>query len=202
MHIEPTVDRFRVFHQMHCSQGFYSFIQRASAKKILLSPPKSFHDWKLKFFFIKSGVISMKMVSRGKEEVATEMIQTPYSEAWYQDIKDVTLIALPEKTMVRAAISLCWRMNREDKPVYMEGHSIVSLYVVSFKRECGRMAIVPKRDDEELWYLQIVKNFILSRDEDLDAQPPTGAGKYLFLFHVAVLFFCVLGNIAVSFLSR
>ncbi|KAJ0692111.1 hypothetical protein HanPI659440_Chr15g0582311 [Helianthus annuus] len=123
MHIEPTVDRFRVFHQMHCSQGFYSFIQRASAKKILLIPPKSFHDWKPKFFFIKAGVIPMKMVFRGKGEVATETIQTPFSEAWYQDIKDVPLIALPEKAMVDAAMSLYWRMNREDKPVYMEDDS-------------------------------------------------------------------------------
>ncbi|KAJ0479985.1 hypothetical protein HanIR_Chr13g0626331 [Helianthus annuus] len=146
MHIEPTVDRFRVFHQMHCSQGFYSFIQRASAKKILLTPPpKSFHDWKAKFFFIKAGVIPMKMVFRGKEKVATETIQTPYSEAWYQDIKDVPSIALPEKALVGAAISLCWRMNREDKPVYMEGDSIVSLYVVGFEREGGRMATMPKK---------------------------------------------------------
>ncbi|KAJ0846391.1 hypothetical protein HanRHA438_Chr15g0724271 [Helianthus annuus] len=83
MHIEPTVNRFRVFHQMHCSQGFYSFIQHASAKKILLSPPKSFHDWKPKFFFINVGVILMKMVFRGKEDVPTETIQTPFSEAWY-----------------------------------------------------------------------------------------------------------------------
>ncbi|MFS7965483.1 hypothetical protein Hanom_Chr09g00762831 [Helianthus anomalus] len=30
MRIEPTVIRFRVFHQMHCSQGYYSFVQRAS----------------------------------------------------------------------------------------------------------------------------------------------------------------------------
>ncbi|KAM0048750.1 hypothetical protein Hdeb2414_s0008g00278071 [Helianthus debilis subsp. tardiflorus] len=111
MHIEPTVDRFRVFHQMHCSLGFYSFIQHASAKKILLSPLKSFHDSKPKFFFIKAGVIPMKMVFRGKEEVATKTIQTPYSEAWYQDIKDVLSIALPEKALVGAAMSLCWWMN-------------------------------------------------------------------------------------------
>ncbi|MFS7971118.1 hypothetical protein Hanom_Chr09g00828961 [Helianthus anomalus] len=50
MHIEPSVTRFLVFHQMHCSQGFYSFVQRAYAKKILLQPPKSFHDWKQKLF--------------------------------------------------------------------------------------------------------------------------------------------------------
>ncbi|KAJ0456220.1 hypothetical protein HanIR_Chr15g0759931 [Helianthus annuus] len=66
MHIEPTVPRLRVFHQMHCSQGFYSFMQKASAKKILLQPPKSFHDWKQKFFFIKVGVIPMRMMFRGK----------------------------------------------------------------------------------------------------------------------------------------
>ncbi|KAJ0693394.1 hypothetical protein HanPI659440_Chr15g0596641 [Helianthus annuus] len=82
MHIELTVPRFRVFHQMHCSQGFYSFVQRASAKKILLQPPKSFHDWKQKFFFIKVGVIPMRMTFRGKEDIPTETIQTPVDENW------------------------------------------------------------------------------------------------------------------------
>ncbi|KAJ0788749.1 hypothetical protein HanPI659440_Chr05g0195511 [Helianthus annuus] len=43
------------------------------------------------------------------------------------------------------------------------------------KREGGKMATIPKRADEELWYLQIVKNFALPRDEELAAQPPTGA---------------------------
>ncbi|KAF5805607.1 hypothetical protein HanXRQr2_Chr05g0211341 [Helianthus annuus] len=80
MHIEPSVTRFRVFHQMHRYQGFYSFVQRASAKKILLQPPNSFHDWKQKFFFNKVGVIPMRMTFRGKEDVPTETIQTPFSE--------------------------------------------------------------------------------------------------------------------------
>ncbi|MFS7918814.1 hypothetical protein Hanom_Chr03g00205561 [Helianthus anomalus] len=101
MHIEPTVSRFRVFHQMHCSKGFYSFMQRASAKKILLQPPKSFHDWKQKFFFIKVGVIPMRMTFSGKEDVLTATIQTPTDENWYHDLKDVPYIALPEK-------SPCW----------------------------------------------------------------------------------------------
>ncbi|MFS7948635.1 hypothetical protein Hanom_Chr06g00562171 [Helianthus anomalus] len=61
MHIDPTVNRFRVFYQLHCSQGFYSFIQRPSDKKIKLSPLKSFHEWKPKFFYIKAEVIPMKM---------------------------------------------------------------------------------------------------------------------------------------------
>ncbi|KAJ0680737.1 hypothetical protein HanPI659440_Chr16g0627711 [Helianthus annuus] len=120
MHIEPTVTRFRVFHQMHCSQGFYSFMQRTSAKKILLQPPKSFHDCKQKFFFIKIRVIPMKMTFRGKEDLPTETIQTPFSENCYQDLKDIPSIALPEKALVGAGMSLCWRINREEKPVYME----------------------------------------------------------------------------------
>ncbi|KAF5767597.1 hypothetical protein HanRHA438_Chr14g0636181 [Helianthus annuus] len=37
------------------------------------------------------------------------------------------------------------------------------------------MATMPKRADEELWYLQIIKNFALPREEDLSAQPPAGA---------------------------
>ncbi|MFS7902774.1 hypothetical protein Hanom_Chr01g00015231 [Helianthus anomalus] len=80
MNIEPTVPRFCVFHQMHCSHGFYSFIQRASVKKILLNPQKSFHDWKQKFFFIKVGVIPMRMSFRGKDDVPTETFQTPVDE--------------------------------------------------------------------------------------------------------------------------
>ncbi|KAM0026627.1 hypothetical protein Hdeb2414_s0020g00560281 [Helianthus debilis subsp. tardiflorus] len=120
MHIEPTVPRFRVFHKMHYSQGFYSFVQRASAKKILLQPPKSFHDWKHKFFFIKVGFIPMRMIFRGNEDVPTETIQTPVDENWYKDLNDVPSIALPEKALVGASMSLNWGMNREEKPVYME----------------------------------------------------------------------------------
>ncbi|KAJ0686755.1 hypothetical protein HanRHA438_Chr11g0520401 [Helianthus annuus] len=164
MHIEPTVNRFRVFYQMHGSQGFYSFAQHASAKKILSNPPKSFQDWKPKFFFIKAGVIPVKMFFRGKEHVVPETIQTPFLETWYQDLKDVSLIELPEKALVAAGMSLFWRMERDDKPVYMEGD-----------HKGGKMATIPKKADEELWYLQIVKNFAFPRDEDLSAQPPTGA---------------------------
>ncbi|KAM0065161.1 hypothetical protein Hdeb2414_s0003g00111541 [Helianthus debilis subsp. tardiflorus] len=146
---------------MHCSQGFYSFVQWASAKKILLQPPKSFHNWKPKFFYLKAGVIPMKMTFRGKEDVVTKTIQTPFLETWYQDLKDVPSIELLGKALVDADMSLFWWMDREDKPVYMEGDSIVSLYVVACEREGGKMATIPKRADEELWYLRIVKNFVL-----------------------------------------
>ncbi|MFS7988051.1 hypothetical protein Hanom_Chr11g01029971 [Helianthus anomalus] len=59
----------------------------------------------------------------------------------------------------------------------MENGKVVSLYVVAFEKEGGKMGTVPKKADEEPWYLQIVKNFVLPRDEDLSAQPPTGPGE-------------------------
>ncbi|KAJ0518627.1 hypothetical protein HanLR1_Chr11g0417371 [Helianthus annuus] len=179
MHVEPTVPRFRVFHQMHCTQGFYSFVQRVSAKKILLQPPKSFHDWKKKFFFIKAGVIPVKMVLRGKDDVPIETLQTPADENWYQDLKDVPNIALPETALVGAGMSLNWKMERDDKPVYTEDGHIVSLYVVAFKREGGRMGTIKKKPEEELWYHRIVRNFVLPRDVDLSVQPTAGAGELL-----------------------
>ncbi|MFS7921048.1 hypothetical protein Hanom_Chr03g00232031 [Helianthus anomalus] len=93
------------------------------------------------------------------------------------DLKDVPSIVLPEKALVGAGMSLFWRMEREDKPIYMEDSKVVSLYVIAFERDGGSMATIPKRADAELWYLQIVKYFALPRDKDLAAQPPTGAGE-------------------------
>ncbi|KAL9994873.1 hypothetical protein Hdeb2414_s0863g00955381 [Helianthus debilis subsp. tardiflorus] len=113
------------------------------------------------------------MTFRGKEDIVPETTQTPLSETWNHDLKDVPTIELPERALVAAGMSFYRRLEREDKPIYMEGEKIVSLYVVAYKREHG----VPKRADEELWYLQIVKNFALPRDEDLSAQPPAGAGE-------------------------
>ncbi|KAJ0814982.1 hypothetical protein HanPSC8_Chr17g0792101 [Helianthus annuus] len=55
----------------------------------------------------------------------------------------------------------------------------VSLYVVAFEREGGRMATIAKKPDEELWYHRIVKNFVLPRDADLSFQPAAGAGCIL-----------------------
>ncbi|KAM0067205.1 hypothetical protein Hdeb2414_s0002g00058271 [Helianthus debilis subsp. tardiflorus] len=89
-------------------------------------------------------------------------------------------------------MSLHWKMDREDKPVYMEKDTIVSLYAVAYKREKGRMTTIPKGADEELWYHQIIKNFTLPRDEDLAAQPSTGAGKLIlnfFFINIAILLF-------------
>ncbi|KAF5781895.1 hypothetical protein HanXRQr2_Chr11g0489201 [Helianthus annuus] len=73
-------------------------------------------------------------------------------------------------------MSLNWRMERVVKPMYTEDGKAVSLYVVAFEREGGKMATIAKKPEEELWYHRIVKNFVLPRDADLSAQPAAGAG--------------------------
>ncbi|KAF5807663.1 hypothetical protein HanXRQr2_Chr05g0236151 [Helianthus annuus] len=55
--IEPMVERFRAFYQLIRNMGFYSFGNRGSAKKILLNPPKSFHDWKKKFLYSRGSYL-------------------------------------------------------------------------------------------------------------------------------------------------
>ncbi|MFS7918942.1 hypothetical protein Hanom_Chr03g00207111 [Helianthus anomalus] len=155
---------------------FYSFAQRSSVKKILLNPPKCFYEWKPKFFFIKAGVIPMRMTFRGIEDLVVESMQIPESEIWYQDLKDIPSIELPKRALVTAGMSLHWKMDREDKPLYMEDNRIVSFYVAAYKREKGKMTTIPKGAEEELWYHQIFKNFALPRDEDLAVQPSGGAG--------------------------
>ncbi|KAJ0754169.1 hypothetical protein HanPI659440_Chr09g0343871 [Helianthus annuus] len=119
----------------------------------------------------------MRMILRGKEDVPTETLQTPFDENCYQDLKDVPSIALPEKALVGASMILNWKMEREDKSVYMEDGKVISLYVVAFKREGGKMATLQKKLDEELWYHRIVKNFVLPRDADLSAKSVAGAGE-------------------------
>ncbi|KAJ0796149.1 hypothetical protein HanPI659440_Chr04g0158841 [Helianthus annuus] len=57
---EPTIEKFRCFYPLQSNMGFFSFALRA-AKKILISLPKIFHDWKMKFFFILAEVILMVM---------------------------------------------------------------------------------------------------------------------------------------------
>ncbi|MFS7943203.1 hypothetical protein Hanom_Chr06g00497501 [Helianthus anomalus] len=50
--LEPSVEKFRAFYQLISNMGFYSFGLRGG-KKILINLPNSFHDWKMKFFFIR-----------------------------------------------------------------------------------------------------------------------------------------------------
>ncbi|KAJ0603951.1 hypothetical protein HanHA300_Chr02g0044091 [Helianthus annuus] len=81
--LEPSVYNFRVFYQLIRNMGFYSFAQRA-AKKILINPLKSFHDWKMKFFFIREEVMLIAMLFRESDRIEKEEFPIPKAEDWYK----------------------------------------------------------------------------------------------------------------------
>ncbi|KAF5767853.1 hypothetical protein HanXRQr2_Chr14g0629561 [Helianthus annuus] len=113
----------------------------------------------------------MKLNFRGEEDILAKTLKTPVTEIWNQDIKDIPSIELPERALVATKMSLHWKADRHDKPVYVEVDKFVALYVVAFKRENGKMSTIQKGADEETWYHRIVKNFALPKDADLNAQP-------------------------------
>ncbi|KAJ0813372.1 hypothetical protein HanPSC8_Chr17g0772681 [Helianthus annuus] len=83
--VEPTVERFRAFYQLIRNMGFFSFASRGAAKKILLNPPKSFHHWKPKFFYIREEVIPIAMTFRAcSAPIPKEDLPIPKHANWYQ----------------------------------------------------------------------------------------------------------------------
>ncbi|KAF5785509.1 hypothetical protein HanRHA438_Chr10g0441901 [Helianthus annuus] len=111
------------------------------------------------------------MEFRGAEEILLENLEALVNEIWYHDIKEIPSIQLPERALVAAKMSLLWKADRRDKPIYVEDKTIVALYVVAYQREKGKMTIVQIDAGEKPWYHQIVRNFALPKDADLEAQP-------------------------------
>ncbi|KAJ0716354.1 hypothetical protein HanPI659440_Chr13g0511701 [Helianthus annuus] len=91
--LEPSVKKFRAFYQLIRNMGFYSFAQRG-AKKILINPPKSFHDWKIKFFFIREEVMHVSMIFRESDMIEKEEFPIPKTEDWY-----LRLMANPNRVL-------------------------------------------------------------------------------------------------------
>ncbi|KAJ0754125.1 hypothetical protein HanPI659440_Chr09g0343421 [Helianthus annuus] len=89
--LEPSVEKFRAFYQLIRNMGFYSFGLRA-AKKILINPAKSFHDWKMKFFFIREEVIPIAIIFRDSDKIEKEELPIPKTADYY-----VHLCATPNR---------------------------------------------------------------------------------------------------------
>ncbi|KAM0036131.1 hypothetical protein Hdeb2414_s0014g00422661 [Helianthus debilis subsp. tardiflorus] len=67
--VEPTFEMFNVFYTVTYIGGFYSFNTRTSGVIPCSSnPPKSLHDWKQKFIYIRRGVIPVDMHYRAESE--------------------------------------------------------------------------------------------------------------------------------------
>ncbi|MFS7920488.1 hypothetical protein Hanom_Chr14g01311851 [Helianthus anomalus] len=77
---------------------FEDFFLQGAAKKILLNPPKSFHDWKPKFFFIREEVLPIAMTFQPwtdpieKEELAIPQEGGLMSDQWPHDSEEVPVL--------------------------------------------------------------------------------------------------------------
>ncbi|MFS7998093.1 hypothetical protein Hanom_Chr12g01149601 [Helianthus anomalus] len=75
-------------------------------------PPKSLHDWKHKFFYIRRGVIPIDMHYRSESEgVPRVNVSIPFAdEEWYKTLtrKSTPMIQLEEIALVAAGMSVLW----------------------------------------------------------------------------------------------
>ncbi|XP_035834057.1 uncharacterized protein LOC118482608 [Helianthus annuus] len=171
--IEPTVDKFRSFYQLQRTMGFFSFASRGAAKKILLNPPKSFHDWKPKFFFIREEVVPVAMTFREwTEAIPKEDLPIPKTALWYQQLTSTPNRVFGENVLVAAKMSDRWSPSSREVPVLKLGDQEVQLYQAAFTTFGGSMGVRAVRDDEESWYDQIKGNFMFPA-ADAFASPPT-----------------------------
>ncbi|KAJ0752812.1 hypothetical protein HanPI659440_Chr09g0328571 [Helianthus annuus] len=115
---EPTVDKFRVLYQLQSNLGFFSFALRA-VKKILISPPKSFHEWKMKFFFIREEVIPVNMEFRHSVPIPKEDTKVPRGVVWYEKLLVLPNRMFGEQVLVTAGMSEKWLERSEDVPVLL-----------------------------------------------------------------------------------
>ncbi|KAJ0548950.1 hypothetical protein HanIR_Chr08g0389611 [Helianthus annuus] len=116
--LEPSVEKFRVFYQQIQNMGFYSFALR-DAKKILINPPKSFHDWKMKFFFIQEEVILIAMIFREPDVIENEDLPIPKAEDWYLRLLATPNRVFGEQVLVAAEMSDKWSARSKEVPVLL-----------------------------------------------------------------------------------
>ncbi|XP_021974836.1 uncharacterized protein LOC110869944 [Helianthus annuus] len=171
--IEPTVEKFRAFYQLQRKMGFFSFASRGAAKKILLNPPKNFHDWKPKFFFIREEVLPIAMPFRDwTEPVLKEDLPIPKQALWYQQLTPTPNGVFGENVLVAARMSDQWSPDSKEVPVLKIGDQEAQLYQAAFATFGGSMGVRPLREDEESWYEQIRGNFMYPV-ADAFTSPPT-----------------------------
>ncbi|KAF5768371.1 hypothetical protein HanRHA438_Chr14g0646351 [Helianthus annuus] len=125
--IEPTFEMFNVFYRVTYTSGFYSFNSRTgNFIPCSSNPPKSLHDWKHKFFYIRRGVIPVDMRYRAKNEgiPKVSVIAGFAQQAWYKKVteKATSISQLDEMALVGARMSLLWALkNPLGVPVYGYG---------------------------------------------------------------------------------
>ncbi|KAJ0608773.1 hypothetical protein HanHA89_Chr03g0112721 [Helianthus annuus] len=122
--VEPTFEKFNVFYFVTYTGDFYSFNSRTSGVDPCSShPPKSLHDWKQKFFYIRRGVIPIDMHYRAESEgVPCVNVSVDFTEQeWHKVLtrKVTAIIQLEERALVAARMSMLWApQNPRGFPIY------------------------------------------------------------------------------------
>ncbi|KAM0048267.1 hypothetical protein Hdeb2414_s0008g00272521 [Helianthus debilis subsp. tardiflorus] len=146
--------------------GFYSFGNRGSTKKRLLNPPKSFHDWKQKFFFIREEVIPIAMIFREPDMIEKEELVIPNGADWYVKLTATPNRVFGENVLVAAQMSDKWPKDSNEVPVMKFQDIEAHLYQVAFPTFGGSMGVRPLESGEPYWYERIKGHFLY---------PPAGA---------------------------
>ncbi|MFS8023884.1 hypothetical protein Hanom_Chr16g01456741 [Helianthus anomalus] len=148
--IEPTIEHFRRFYQLQAQLGFYSFLARRGVKRILVVPPKSFHEWKSKFFYIKAARIACKLEVRSVLwNIPREPLVVPESQEWYAMLQALPLAAVSNKGLTPMRMILRENPCNKKKLVCREND----------KDNKGKIVTEDCDVDEEGWYETIVGNF-------------------------------------------
>ncbi|KAF5756574.1 hypothetical protein HanXRQr2_Chr17g0816311 [Helianthus annuus] len=158
--IEPSVEKFRAFYQLIRNIEFYSFGNQGSAKKILLNPPKSFHDWKMKFFFIREEVMPIAIIFRELDTIEKEELPIPKGVDWYLKLTATPNRIFGENVLVAAQMSDKWPETSNEVPVLKFEDREVHLYQAAFPTFGGSMGVRPLQSGEPYWYEQIKGNFL------------------------------------------
>ncbi|MFS7977757.1 hypothetical protein Hanom_Chr10g00907741 [Helianthus anomalus] len=130
--------------------SFFSFALR-NTRKILISPPKSFHDWKMKFFYIRAEVIPMAMQFRNMGPIPKEDVAIPRGETGYENLLALPNQVFGEQILVTAGLNDKWPEDRKDIPLLLLEGEETALYQGAFLTFAGVMGTSPLRDGEEFW---------------------------------------------------
>ncbi|KAM0014044.1 hypothetical protein Hdeb2414_s0039g00735631 [Helianthus debilis subsp. tardiflorus] len=149
--LEQPVNKFRVFYQLIRNMGFYSFAQRGS-KKILINPPKSFHDWKMKFFFIREEVILIAMIFRESNGIEKKELPIPKVEDWYMRLMATPNRVFGEQVLVAGGMSDKWPPRSKEVLVLMFNGEAAQFYQSAFPTFGGAMGVRRLGDGEVFWY--------------------------------------------------
>ncbi|KAF5754656.1 hypothetical protein HanXRQr2_Chr17g0793731 [Helianthus annuus] len=147
------------------------------------NPPKSLHDWKQKFFYIRRGVIPVDMHYRaGSEGIPkVSMIAGFAQQAWYKKVteKTTSISQLDELALVGAGMSLLWvPKNPFGVHVYgYQGKLGYSLLNVLDPKAGGAMVEAIQKDGKSTWLDQIRNRFLHPTSESFAAYGSTILGE-------------------------